>query len=157
VTPSSAPREGTLSDGVHRFFIRVYYEDTDAAGIVYYANYLKFVERARTEMMRIYGIEHEKARQSEGSAFIVRRAELEFLAPARLDDELVVETRVKETGGASILLAQDVKRGDTLLVAATILVACIGRNGRPVRLPPALRATLASRNETSRMVPANAR
>ena len=153
----AAPREGTLSDGVHRFFIRVYYEDTDAAGIVYYANYLKFVERARTEMMRLYGIEHEKARQSEGSAFIVRRAELEFLAPARLDDELVVETSVKETGGASILLAQDVKRDDALLVAATILVACIGRNGRPVRLPPALRAALASRNENTRMVTANAR
>jgi acyl-CoA thioester hydrolase len=157
VTPSGLPREDMLPAGVHRFFLRVYYEDTDAAGIVYYANYLKFVERARTEMMRLYGVEHEKSRQSEGTAFIVRRAALEFLAPARLDDELTVETRITEIGGASILLAQDVKRGDALLVGATILIACIGRNGRPVRLPPALRAALASRNKTSRMVPAHAR
>ena len=158
MTASDMPREGVLADGVHRFFIRVYYEDTDAAGIVYYANYLKFVERARTEMMRLYGVEHEKSRQLEGTAFIVRRAELEFLAPARLDDELWVETRVKEIGGASILLAQDVKRGATLLVGATILIACIGRQGRPVRLPPALRAALISHNNvTTRMVPAHAR
>ena len=158
MTASEVPREGVLTDGVHRFFIRVYYEDTDAAGIVYYANYLKFVERARTEMMRLYGVEHEKSRQSDGTAFIVRRAALEFLAPARLDDELTVETRLREIGGASILLAQDVKRGATLLVGATILIACIGRHGRPVRLPPALRASLASHNnETPRMVPAHAR
>ena len=156
--PVDMPREGHVADGIHRFFIRVYYEDTDAAGIVYYANYLKFVERARTEMMRLYGVEHEKSRQSDGMAFIVRRAGLEFLAPARLDDELTVETRLKEIGGASILLAQDVKRGDTLLVGATILIACIGRNGRPVRLPSALRAALLSHNsETDRMVPAHAR
>ena len=157
MTASGLPREGTLTAGVHRFFMRVYYEDTDAAGIVYYANYLKFVERARTEMMRLYGVEHEKSRQSEGTAFIVRRAALEFLAPARLDDELIVETRVTEIGGASISLAQDVKRGDALLVAATILIACIGRNGRPVRLSPVLRAALPSNNKTSRMVPAHAR
>ena len=157
MTRSGLPRADTLIEGVHRFFMRVYYEDTDAAGIVYYANYLKFVERARTEMMRLYGVEHEKSRQSEGTAFIVRRAALEFLAPARLDDELVVETRVKEVGGASIELAQDVKRGDALLVGATILIACVGRHGRPVRLPSALRAALASHNETSRMVPAHAR
>jgi len=157
VSASGVPREGVLAGGVHRFFMRVYYEDTDAAGIVYYANYLKFVERARTEMMRLYGVEHEKSRQSEGTAFIVRRAALEFLAPARLDDELTVETRIKEIGGASLLLAQDVKRADTVLVGASILIACIGRQGRPVRLPPALRAALASHHETSRMVPAHAR
>jgi acyl-CoA thioester hydrolase len=157
VTRSGLPRADTLIEGVHRFFMRVYYEDTDAAGIVYYANYLKFVERARTEMMRLYGVEHEKSRQSEGTAFIVRRAALEFLAPARLDDELTVETRITEVGGASILLTQDVKRGDALLVGATILIACIGRSGRPVRLPPALRAALASPHKTSRMVPAHAR
>src|SRR6185312_6130077 len=123
----------------HRFPIRVYYEDTDAAGIVYYANYLKFIERARTEMMRRFGVEHEKSRQSEGTAFIVRRAELEFLAPARLDDALIVETRIVDVGGA------------------IILVATVGSQGRPVRLPPALRAALNPRHETSRMVTTHAR
>lgn len=157
MTASSLPREGTLSSGVHRFPIRVYYEDTDAAGIVYYANYLKFVERARTEMMRLFGVEHERWRQDEGTAFIVSRATLDYLAPARLDDELVVETSVKELGGASILLDQDVKRADTLLVRAVIRVACVGRSGRPVRLPPPLRAALLTHNETSRMVAAHAR
>jgi acyl-CoA thioester hydrolase len=157
VTQSGLPREGALSAGVHRFPIRVYYEDTDAAGIVYYANYLKFVERARTEMMRMFGVEHERWRQAEGTAFIVRHAALDYLAPARLDDELVVETRVKELGGASILLDQDIKRDDTLLVRSTIRVACVGRNGRPVRLPSALRAALLTHSETFRMVTAHAR
>ncbi len=152
------PREGRLEEGVHRYPVRVYYEDTDAAGIVYYANYLKFIERARTEMMRLYGVEHEKSRQSDGTAFIVRRAAIEFLAPARLDDELIIETRIEEIGAASIRLAQDVKRRDTRLVAATILVVSIGRHGRPVRLPPGLRSVLASHNnKTFRMVTAHAR
>ena len=157
MSAADIPSSGRLEPGVHRFFIRVYYEDTDAAGIVYYANYLKFVERARTEMMRLFGAEHEQWRQTDGTAFIVRHASLDYLAPARLDDMLVVETRVKEIGGASILLAQDVKRGDTLLVAATVKIATVGRHGRPVRLPPAFRAAITSHNETSRMVPAHAR
>ncbi len=96
MSAATFPREGSLQGDAHRFPVRVYYEDTDAAGIVYYANYLKFIERARTEMMRLYGVEHEKARQSGGAAFIVRRCEIDYRAPARLDDELVVETRLKE-------------------------------------------------------------
>jgi len=156
-TAGHLPREGALDGAVHRFPIRVYYEDTDAAGIVYYANYLKFIERARTEMMRLYGVEHEKSRQVGGLAFIVRRAEIEYFAPARLDDELTVETRLKEIGGATILLAQDVWRGDTLLVRASVLVATIGAHGRPVRLPAALRNALLSLNDNARMVTAHAR
>jgi acyl-CoA thioester hydrolase len=151
------PREGALQGEVHRFPIRIYYEDTDAAGIVYYANYLKFIERARTEMMRLYGVEHERARQSGGTAFIVRRCEIEYVAPARLDDELVVETRIKELGGASILLGQDVLRDAATLVRATVLVACIGAHGRPVRLPAELRSSLSSLNDKPRMVSAHAR
>ena len=142
---------------VHRFPIRVYYEDTDAAGIVYYANYLKFIERARTEMMRLHGVEHEKTRQRGGTAFIVRRCEIEFVAPARLDDELVVATRIQELGGATILLAQDVLRGQVMLVRASVLVACIGPEGRPVRLPAELRSSLSSSNDKPRMVTAHAR
>lgn len=157
MTGLTLPRGGALTNGVHRFPLRVYYEDTDAAGIVYYANYLKFVERARTEMMRLFGVEHERSRRAEGRAFIVRRAEIEFDAPARLDDELVVETRIEEVGGATILLAQDVIRGERALVRTRILVACIGTNGRPVRLPAALRVALFSPNDKSRMVNAHAR
>jgi acyl-CoA thioester hydrolase len=151
------PRQGALQGDVHRTPIRVYYEDTDAAGIVYYANYLKFIERARTEMMRLYGVEHEKTRQSGGTAFIVRRCEIEYVSPARLDDELVVETRVKELGGATILLSQDVLREGAMLVRASVLVACIGAQGRPVRLPAELRSSLSSFNDKPRMVTAHAR
>ena len=151
------PREGALKGAAHRFPIRVYYEDTDAAGIVYYANYLKFIERARTEMMRLYGVEHQKTRQSGGTAFIVRRCEIEYVSPARLDDELVVETRIKELGGATILLSQDVLRDGAVLVGASVLVACIGAHGRPVRLPAELRSSLSSLNDKPRMVTAHAR
>jgi acyl-CoA thioester hydrolase len=157
MSAATLPREGVLAGDVHRFAVRVYYEDTDAAGIVYYANYLKFIERARTEMMRLYGVEHEKARQSGGTAFIVRRCEIEYIAPARLDDELVVETRLKELGGATILLSQDVLRDATLLVRASVLIASVGAQGRPVRLPAELRSMLTSSNAKPRMVTAHAR
>ena len=154
---SSLPRSGAMQDTVHRFPVRVYYEDTDAAGIVYYANYLKFAERARTEMMRLYGVEHEKARQAGGTVFIVRRANFEYRVPARPDDELVIETRLQEIGAATILLAQDIVRDDTTLVRATVLIACVSAVGRPVRLPAALRTILSSLNDNSRMVTAHAR
>ncbi len=156
---ASLPRQGLLVDDVHCFPVRVYYEDTDAAGIVYYANYLKFIERARTEMIRLCGVEHRAAQETQGFGFIVRRAAIEYEAPARLDDELVVETRVQEIGGATILLVQDVKRDDARLVRATVLIACVDRAGRPTRLPPELRAALPPRNDnnTPRMVNAHAR
>jgi acyl-CoA thioester hydrolase len=152
---ANLPKEGALEGEVHRFPVRVYYEDTDAAGIVYYANYLKFIERARTEMMRLYGVEHERARQSGGTAFIVRRCAIDYIQPARLDDALVVETRLQELGGASIHLSQDVLRDGTLLVRATVVVACIGAQGRPVRLPAELRSSLSSFNAKPRMVTAH--
>jgi acyl-CoA thioester hydrolase len=155
-TSHKLPREGALQGEMHHFPVRVYYEDTDAAGIVYYANYLKFIERARTEMMRLYGVEHEKARRSGGAGFIVRRCEIEYHAPARLDDELVVETRVKQLGGATILLSQDVLRDAALLVRASVLIACVGAQGRPMRLPAELRSSLSS-NDKPRMVTAHAR
>ena len=157
MSAATLPREGSLQGDAHRFPVRVYYEDTDAAGIVYYANYLKFIERARTEMMRLYGVEHEKARQSGGAAFIVRRCEIDYRAPARLDDALVVETRLKELGGATILLSQDVLRDATLLVRASVLIACVGAQGRPMRLPAELRSLLSSSNDKPRMVTAHAR
>lgn len=129
---------------VHRFPIRVYYEDTDAAGIVYYANYLKFAERARTEMMRQSGGNHRSLAEDFGAAFAVSRCEVDYLRPALLDDLLTVETRVLDVGAAIIRLDQQVRRGEDLLARLRLRIACVSRQGRPVRLPDAMRAALTT-------------
>ena len=129
---------------VHRFPIRVYYEDTDAAGIVYYANYLKFAERARTEMMRESGSDHQALARDFDAVFAVSRCEIEYLKPALLDDLLTVETRVLDVGAAVIRLDQQVRRGEDLLARLRLRIACVSRQGRPVRLPDAMRAALTS-------------
>jgi acyl-CoA thioester hydrolase len=152
------PRDGAIRGGAYFYPVRVYYEDTDAAGLVYYANYLKFAERARSEMLRRLGIEQERLRAQSGLVFVVRRCTVDFLAPARLDDDLVVETRLVALGGASLDIDQDVTRGGDMLVRLAIKIACLGSTGRPHRLPPALRAALASlSNPATRMVIAHAR
>ncbi|HEX4113958.1 MAG TPA: tol-pal system-associated acyl-CoA thioesterase [Stellaceae bacterium] len=119
----------------HLFNLRVYWEDTDAGGLVYHANYLKFAERARTEMLRHLGIEQDKLRADTGLMFVVRRLVAEFLQPARLDDELAVATQLKHLGGASLDLDQEVRRADNALVRLALRIACIGQDGRPSRLP----------------------
>ena len=126
----------------HSMPLRVYYEDTDAAGIVYYANYLKFAERGRTEMMRELGFAHSGIVAESGIVFTVRRLSADYRQPARLDDLLSVDTRIVEIAGATLLLDQRVCRGGEVLVACDVLVACVGRDGRPRRVPPALRAAL---------------
>jgi len=136
VTPARAP--------VHRFPIRVYYEDTDAAGIVYYANYLKFAERARSEWLREIGGDEAKALRASGLLFVVRRCEVDYLQPARLDDLLEVATRVTGIAGATLDLDQTVRRGDTDLVVMKVTLACLNSAGRPARLPAALRTALAT-------------
>lgn len=128
----------------HVYNLRVYWEDTDAGGLVYHANYLKFAERARTEMLRHLGIEQEKLRGDTGMLFVVRRLVADYLQPARLDDELAVATRVKHLGGASLDLDQEVRRGDRPLVRLALRIACLGRDGKPSRLPAAIAATFAS-------------
>ncbi len=129
----------------HSHPVRVYYEDTDAAGIVYHANYLRFAERGRTEFLRSLGHSHTRARVEDGIAFVVRRCAADFLVPARLDDALTVTTEVRAVRGALLVLRQEIRRGDALLVALDIDVACIGREGRARRLPPVLRAMLLSK------------
>ncbi|HEX3882321.1 MAG TPA: tol-pal system-associated acyl-CoA thioesterase [Stellaceae bacterium] len=129
----------------HRHPIRVYYEDTDAAGIVYHANYLKFAERGRTEFLRSLGHSHTSARAESGIAFVVRRCTADFLVPARLDDALAVVTSVIAVRGALLTLRQEIRRDDVLVAAIDIDVACIGREGRAQRLPPLLRAMLLSK------------
>jgi acyl-CoA thioester hydrolase len=126
--------------------IRVYWEDTDAGGIVYHSNYLNFAERARTEMVRGLGIDQRGlADGGKGFAFAVRRAEMDFRKPARLEDRLEVETRVTAAGGASLSLCQDIRRLDdgADLVRLHIELAFIDlAQGRPARLPETIRATL---------------
>jgi acyl-CoA thioester hydrolase len=155
---SGLAREGVIRDGAYLYPVRVYYEDTDAVGVVYHANYLKFAERARTEMLRRLGIEQARLRAESGISFVVRRGTLDFRAPARLDDDLVVATRLSALGAASLELDQEVRRGGESLVLLSFQIAAIGRNGRPQRLPAALRAALLSLNDTTtRMVTAHAR
>jgi acyl-CoA thioester hydrolase len=140
VTPSS----GVVEGGVHRFDVRVYYEDTDFGGIVYYANYLRFIERARTEMLRLMGQQHSALKDATGVVWTVRRCAVEYLKPARLDDILQVDTRVLYVGGASVDLAQVVRRGDTVLVTTKLTIACMSAEGKPVRLPHKTRDSFAA-------------
>lgn len=119
----------------HRFALRIYWEDTDAGGIVYYANYLKFMERARTDLVQRAGVDQRRLLRDDGLMFPVRRCDIEYLRPACLEDEVIVETAVRKVGGASIDLAQDVLRHDELLTKAHVRLACIDRDGRPRRLP----------------------
>ncbi len=139
----AAAPSGVMAGERHWYAIRVFYEDTDAAGIVYYANYLKFVERARTEMMRLFAFEHSQIRDSEGINFTVRRCVIDYRRPARLDDRLLVESRIVGLGGASIDIEQNVRAQDGELLAQALLkLACMHANGRPARLPQGLRKRL---------------
>ncbi|MCE6950555.1 MULTISPECIES: tol-pal system-associated acyl-CoA thioesterase [Rhodobacterales] len=126
----------------HRFALRVYYEDTDLAGIVYYANYLKFIERGRSEWVRGKGIDQGRLRDETGIVFAVRRVEADYLRPARFDDLLEVETRLVETGGARIVLDQEVWRDDEKLFAARVVLVCLDAEGRAARLPADVRQRL---------------
>ncbi len=119
----------------HRYDVRVHWEDTDAAGIVYYANYLRFIERARSDLVRGFGIDQAALLGQDGIAFQVRRCEIDYLTPARLDDELVVETRLHRLRGARMDMSQDVLRDAAALVRTQITLACVGRDGRPRRIP----------------------
>jgi len=133
-----------VSELSHTLPVRVYYEDTDAAGMVYHANYLKFAERGRSEFLRSLGFPHQRLRAEDGVGFAVRRCSVEFRAPARLEDALVVDTRLVDVGAATLKAHQRIRRDDEVLVDLDILVACIGRDGRPRRLPRALRAVLVT-------------
>jgi acyl-CoA thioester hydrolase len=127
---------------IHVYPVRVYYEDTDAGGVVYYANYLKYAERARTELLRSLGANHNDLMASDGVTFVVRNCTVDFRRPARLDDALEVHTRFLKIGGASMSAEQIVRRAGRDLVRMTVRLACVGPSGRPRRLPAALREAL---------------
>ncbi len=126
----------------HRFKIRVYFEDTDAGGIVYYANYLKYAERARTELLRTIGFESSSFMKNEGVGLAVRYCRADFVRPARLDDQLEVATRVLKVKGASLRLRQVINRDGEELVDMEVKLACMDANGKPARLPDGLGAAL---------------
>lgn len=129
----------------HTIEVRVYYEDTDLAGIVYHANYLKFMERARTDYLRDHGIDQsEMAAGAEGAYFAVRSMDIGFVAPARFDDMLRVETMPVSASGARGIMDQRVMRGDVVLCTARVTVACISTSGRPTRFPAKVRQMFQS-------------
>lgn len=132
------PTSGLVADGVHRFPIRVYYEDTDAGGIVYHANYLRFAERARSECLRTIGWQHDKMLSETGLGWVVRRAQIDFRLPARLDDALVVETRLADMTGVRMTARQTVHRDGQLLVGLDLELVLLTSAGRPGRIPAPL-------------------
>ena len=137
------PLDGEIRDGKHHQLVRVYYEDTDFSGIVYHANYLRFMERGRTNFLRLLGADQrglfeETEREAPGFAFVVRAMTLDFLAAARMDDVLTITTTPAEVKGASITLAQTVTRGDDVLIEAQVRVAFVS-GGKAQRIPKALR------------------
>jgi acyl-CoA thioester hydrolase len=124
INPASIP-----SDGRHRYAIRVYYEDTDAGGVVYHANYLRFAERARTEALRDLGIPHAEMVERHGAMFMVRRLEVDYERGARIDDALTVETEVLAVGGASTRLRQTVRNKDGACAVLVVRLACVSQRG----------------------------
>jgi acyl-CoA thioester hydrolase len=129
-----------------RLPVRVYYEDTDAAGVVYYANYLKFMERARTEWLAAIGFPLPAVEREHGVVFVVYRCEVDFVRPARLNDALEVTVEVVHRGASRLVARQEVRRDDAVLTVARVSLACVdAAHWRPVRIP----ALLAHRLETS--------
>ena len=144
------PAGGRFEGAEHVYPLRVYHEDTDAGGIVFYANYLKFAERARTEMMRGAGITHGTLRADHGAGFIVRRCVVDYRRPALLEDEIEVRTTIGAVAGAHIEAEQRVVRQGTLLATIGLKLGCINGEGRAVRLPAPLRRALSRLVQTGR-------
>jgi acyl-CoA thioester hydrolase len=138
------PPSGTLDAATHRFPLRVYFEDTDLTGMVYHANYLRWFERARTEMLRMVGVEQRDTHEGGGGASTVAELSIRYLAPARLDDAIVIESRPVELGAASCRIAQRALRGETVLAEARLRVGFVGPDGRPRRQPVEWRAAFAA-------------
>ena len=146
--------DGEIRDGRHVLAVRVYYEDTDFTGIVYHANYLRYMERGRTNYLRLLGADHralfeQTEEEAPGFAFVVRAMSIDFLKPARMDDVLEISTEPEEVKGASITLHQRIKRGEELLVEASVRVAFVS-GGRARPIPKPLRIAMKADLETAR-------
>lgn len=138
------PASGRFDGPVHRLGMRVYFEDTDLSGVVYHANYLRWFERARTEMLRLLGIEQRAVQEAGEGAYAVTELAIRYLAPARLDDAIVIESSAEQIRPASCRLVQRAFKQDALLAEARLRVGFVGADGRPRRQPDAWRRTLAS-------------
>ncbi len=139
---------GALTGDTHVLPIRVYYEDTDFSGVVYHASYLRFLERGRTDFLRLAGLDQSRLHAGDGLIFAVRRMTIDYLKPARMDDVLTVETRTDQVRGASLVIVQRILRGAETIVTADVRVAALA-GGKPARIPEALRAVLTSGRERS--------
>jgi acyl-CoA thioester hydrolase len=136
---------GRIEGDAHILPVRVYFEDTDCGGVVYHANFLKFCERGRSDFIRLLGLSQQslaKPEEGEGSIFVVRRVEIDYLKPGRMDDVLEVVTTCAEIGSASLTLQQDIRRGETLLARARVTVVLVSHAGKPQRLGALVRGTL---------------
>lgn len=135
MTTYDTPYRGGFVGPEHRFALTVYFEDTDTAGVVYYANYLKFMERARSDMIRAVGVDQSAALRADGSAYFVTHVNIRYRAPARLGDDLVVVSTVEAVRAASVDIHQRVMRGQEILSDAKVTAAFLDRDGRPQRQP----------------------
>ena len=133
--PADAPASGRFVGTEHRFPLRVYFEDTDLSGVVYHANYLRFMERARSDMLRVAGIDQRTHFEATGDAYVVADLAIRYRAPAKLDDALVVVTRVEAVRAASVAIQQTVSRGRTILTEGRVVAALVAADGRPRRQP----------------------
>ena len=148
MTPAMKTMDNALHGGEHRLDIRIYFEDTDAGGIVYHANYLRYAERARSEALRSLGVPHAQMVEVHDRMFVVRHAEIDYERPARLDDLITVATRVRRVSAATVTLDQMIRRGDETLVRIGLRLACVERaGGRESRLPADMRAALVRMHE----------
>jgi acyl-CoA thioester hydrolase len=136
---------GRIEGETHILPIRVYFEDTDFTGLVYHANFLKFCERGRSDFIRLLGIDHQSLaspKEGEPAVFVVRRIEIEYFRPARIDEVLEVVTRCSEIGGATLALSQEVRRDGILVARAKVTVVLVSRGGKPQRLGTLVRGAL---------------
>ena len=138
----AVPDAGMLENSVHVFPVRVYFEDTDSGGIVYYANYLRYAERARTEMLRCIGYPHAKMMSEDGLVFAVRRCEVDYMKPAHLDDALEIYSGSVEIEAASLWIEQTIRREGDVIARLQVRLACVGDAEKPKRLPSELRDVL---------------
>jgi acyl-CoA thioester hydrolase len=137
VARADLPLEGYFDGSEHRFALRVYFEDTDLSGVVYHANYLRYMERARSDMLRVAGIDQRAVFEAGDGAYAVAAMTIRYAAPARLDDALLVVSRVHQVRAASVVIHQTVRRGAVLLVSAEVTVALVAASGRAKRQPRA--------------------
>jgi acyl-CoA thioester hydrolase len=141
---AAAPSSGWFEGREHRLPVRIYYEDTDFTGVVYHANHVRYLERGRSDFLRLAGVSHgDLLARDDPAAFVVTRLEIDFRAPARIDDALLVLTTYDRVKGPRLFITQKIRRGDTLIAEAVVEAACISLDGRPRKPPPGLVSLLS--------------